>query len=260
MSVTSMMKDLLAEPMTRGMDIDDPKTTALRQQIVKRKGFLNRIYHEWYELIVTSLPSDDGPVLELGSGCGFLGEVISGLITSDIMHCPHVRVVLDGMQLPFADASLRGIVMTDVLHHLSDQRRFFTEAARCVRPGGVIAMIEPWATPWSRIIHALLQEEPFEPRSTEWGFPPKGPLSGANGALPWILFHRDIEQFRREFPQWRVEVVRPFMPFRYIMSGGVTARSFMPKVTFGAWKRLESLLDPWRNQLAIFCHVALRRV
>jgi 2-polyprenyl-3-methyl-5-hydroxy-6-metoxy-1,4-benzoquinol methylase len=48
--------------------------------------------------------------------------------------------------------SLRGIVMTNVLHHIPDARAFLKEAARCLHPGGVIAMIEPWVSPWSRLI------------------------------------------------------------------------------------------------------------
>lgn len=259
MGVISLLKTVLSEPLTRGLDIDDPLTTALRQRIVKRKRFLNSIYNEWYALVSAALPPPPGPVLEVGTGAGFFGEFIPGLITSDIMHCPGVRVVLDGLQLPFTDASLRAIVMTDVLHHLPDQRRVFREAARCVWPGGVVSMIEPWVTPWSKFVHAMLHAEPFEPQSAEWGFPPKGPLSGANGALPWILFRRDVDQFHREFPQWRVETVRPFMPFRYIVSGGVTMRGFMPHATFGAWRRFEGLLHPLRNQLAIFAHITLRR-
>jgi len=46
-----------------------------------------------------------------------------------------------------SDGSLRAIVMTDVLHHIPNVESFFAEAARCVRPGGVIVMIEPWLTP-----------------------------------------------------------------------------------------------------------------
>ena len=39
--------------------------------------------------------------------------------------------------------------------------------------------------------------------------------SGANGALPWILFTARSRQFEREFPQWSVELIEPLMPFRY---------------------------------------------
>ncbi len=125
-----MLKAWLAHPLTRGLDIDDPRTTLLRRQIIQEKSFLRQIYQEWYAAIAAALPAGEEPTLELGSGAGFLSDFIPGLITSEIFYCPGVRVVLDGARLPFADGALCGIVMTDVLHHLPQPRRFFTEAAR----------------------------------------------------------------------------------------------------------------------------------
>jgi hypothetical protein len=150
--------------------------------------------------------------------------------------------------------------MTDVLHHLPQPRRFFSEAARCVRSGGVIVMIEPWVTPWSRLIYTKLHHEPFRPEATEWEFPPSGPLSGANGALPWILFERDRTQFEQEFPQWRIQLIKPMMPFRYLISGGVSMRSLMPGWTFSSWRRLEWLFQPWMKSWAMFVQIVLRKV
>ena len=138
-----MLKALLAHPLTKGLDIDDPQTTHLRQQIIQEKYFLRKIYEEWYQSMAASLPSGDGAVLELGAGGGFMSDFVPDLITSELFYCPDIRVVLSGLSLPFRARSLRGIVMTDVLHHLSQARLFFGEAARCVRPGGVIGMIEP---------------------------------------------------------------------------------------------------------------------
>lgn len=254
-----MIKTWLAHPLTRGLDIDDPRTTILRRQIIQEKSFLRQIYQEWYAAIVAALPPGDEPVLELGSGPGFLSDLLPGLITSDISYCPSVRVVLDGSRLPFANAALRGIVMTDVLHHLPQPRRFFTEAARCVRLGGVIAMIEPWVSPWSRLIYRRLHHEPFQPEAPEWDFPSSGPLSGANGALPWIIFSRDRDRFEREFPQWQIQAITPGMPVRYLVSGGVSRRSLMPGAAFGAFRLLEQLLRPWMKTWAMFAQITLRR-
>src|SRR5215470_19735002 len=128
---------LLAHPLTRDLDIDDPRTTHLRQQIIQKKSFLRQIYEEWYQAISTALPSGEGAVLELGAGAGFMKDFVPNLITSEIFYCPNIRAVLDASRLPFVARSLRGIVMTDVLHHLPHARHFFMEATRCVRPGGV---------------------------------------------------------------------------------------------------------------------------
>jgi SAM-dependent methyltransferase len=254
-----MLKEWLAHPLTRGMSIDDARTTELRRRIIREKPFLRRIYEEWYRAIVAALPPVDGAVLELGSGAGFLDRLLPGLITSEILRCEGVRVILDGCQLPFRDASLRAIVMTDVLHHVPQPRRLFTDAARCVKTGGAMIMNEPWVTAWSKLTYKRLHHEPFQPKATEWEFPPSGPLSGANGALPWIIFKRDRAQFEREFPQWRIESVRPMMPFRYLVSGGVSTRNLMPSWSFGLWRALETALSPCMGAFGMFAFIKLTR-
>lgn len=254
-----MLRQLLAHPLTRGLDIDDPRTTHLRQVIIGRKSFLRKLYREWYETIVRQLPPIEGPVLELGSGGGFLRDFIPGLITSEVFPTPGVSAVLDAHALPFADASLRAIVMTNVLHHLARPRRFFTAAARSVKEGGAIVMIEPWVSTWSKLIYPKLHYEPFDPHAPEWEFPDNGPLSGANNALPWIVFIRDRAQFEREFPVWHIQTVRPMMPFRYLLSGGVSMRSLMPGWSFTLWRGLENCLGPWMSAWGMFALIVLTR-
>ena len=122
------LNSLLAHPQARGRDMDDPRTTALRRQIVRDKPFLRAIYEEWYRAIVSALPPGDEPVLEIGSGGGFLSDFVPGLITSEVFPCPGVQRVIDAQELPFEDGALRGIVMTNVLHHVPRVRRFFAEA------------------------------------------------------------------------------------------------------------------------------------
>ena len=252
-----MLKNLLAHPLTRGLDIDDPRCTELRRSLIRNKSFLRQIYQEWYEAIAALLPLDKDPVLELGSGGGFLVKFIPKLITSEIFYSSHVKMVLDGSGLPFVNESLSGIVMTDVLHHLPQPRQFFTEASRCVRPGGSVIMIEPWVTPWSRLVYSKLHHEPFQPEAVEWTFPQRGVLSGANSALPWIIFDRDRTRFEREFPEWQIHTIKPFMPFRYLLSGGVSMRNLMPGWSFALWRNLENLLRPWMKSLAMFALIVL---
>jgi SAM-dependent methyltransferase len=170
-----------------------------------------------------------------------------------------VDLVLDGLALPFGEGSLRGIVMTNVLHHLPNPLQFFAEAARCVRPGGVVVMIEPWVSKWSRLVYPGLHHEPFQPEALEWELRAGGPLSGANIALPWILFARDRERFEREAPEWRLRKIEPIMPFRYLIAGGISLRGLMPAASFPFWRALERTLHPFRDHLAMFAHVVLER-
>jgi SAM-dependent methyltransferase len=255
-----MLRGMLALPLTRGRDLDDPDTTVLRRQIIRGKPFLRRIYQEWYAMLADALPRPadvPGRVLELGSGAGFFKELVPEVIASDIFHFPHLDVVLDGQRMPVADAALRAIVMTNVLHHVPDVRRFFAEATRCVRSGGVVALVEPWISPWSRFVYKKLHHEPCLPEAAQWSFPATGPLSAANEALPWIVFHRDAEVFQREFPQWRIEQVTPMMPLRYLISGGVSMRALAPAFSFPVLRAMERAVGP---RAAMFAHVRLRRV
>ncbi len=235
-----LLTRLLQHPLTAGMDVDSPETTEKRKEIIRSKGFLSRLYSEWYEMIKNRLPAGEGRVAELGSGAGFMKERIPEVITTEVLPLDGIDVQIpsDG-SLPFDDGALRAIVMTDVLHHIAGPRSFFREAARTVRPGGAVIMVEPWVSAWSRVIYKKLHSEPFRPDAEEWEFPSRGPLSGANGALPWIMFDRDRERFEIEFPEWKVVSIEPIMPFAYLLSGGVSLRGFAPGCSYNLFRACE---------------------
>ena len=257
--LTGFLRSLLAHPLTANLDIDDPATTELRKQIISTKPFLKAIYDEWYTLLAREIPFGDGAVLELGSGAGHCHRFIPNLITSEIISFPGVCIVADAQRMPFADVSLRAIAMTNVLHHMPCVRRFFAEASRCLRPGGKILMIEPWVTRWSQLVYSRFHHEPFEVAATDWSFPSSGPLSGANGALPWIVFERDYELFAEEFPDLAITEIRPFMPFRYLVSGGLGLRSLMPGFTYSFWAALEDALKSQMPQLGMFAFLSVAK-
>ncbi len=62
-----------------------------------------------------------------------------------------------------------------------------------------------------------------------------------------------------EFPERRIRTIVPFMPFRYLLSGDVSMRSFMPGIAFAAWRALERALRPWMKHLAMFAIIVLDR-
>jgi SAM-dependent methyltransferase len=258
-AVSAWLTRWLALPSTAACDLDDPQTTALRREIIQAKPFLQQIYTDWYREIAAALPAGDAPVLELGAGAGFMRRCIPHTIASDILRVPAIDLVADASHLPFVTGSLRGVAMTNVLHHLPDVRAFLNEAARCVQPGGAMVMIEPWVTPWSSIVYRRFHSEPFEPGATDWSLPPGGPLSGANGALPWILFQRDRNRFEQEFPVWRIARIQPQMPFRYLVSGGVSLRALSPAVTYSTWRLVEHALSRWMSWLGMFATIVLVR-
>lgn len=254
-----MLGRLLAHPLTRGLRPDDPRTTAARKAIVRGKPFLREIYREWYEKIIAALPAAQGPVLELGSGAGFFADLFPEAVTSEVFFCQGVRAVADARRLPFADRSLRAIVMTDVMHHIPEPERFLGEARRTLKPGGRMLMVEPWVSPWSTFVYTRFHSEPFRPQASTWSFPSTGPLSGANGAVPWIVFSRDRSRFEALFPELEIACIEPCMPLRYLVSGGVSLRALSPAWTFPLWTALERLVHPWIRSLAMFAFIRVDR-
>ena len=255
----SLIKRLLSEPLAADLDLDDPKLTAVRRVILRKKPFLRAVYSEWYQLLSRSVPAGSGRVIELGSGSGFAGESVPGLISSEIFWLPDISLVFDGCALPFPDQSLKAILMTDVLHHIPTVRSFFAEASRCLVPGGVVAMVEPWVSGWSRFVYRNFHHEPFQPETPAWEFATSGPLSGANGALPWIVFQRDRAQFARDFPCLAVETVRPMMPFCFLLSGGLSMRGLAPAFSYPWVRVFEGWLERGRIDLGMFSFILLRR-
>jgi len=255
-----MLKKLFTHPLTRGQNIDTPRCTELRRSIIRNKAFLRQVYINWYKTLNVLLPPEEGPILELGSGSGFLKDFIPNLITSDIFQIEGMGLVLDGQRLPFKNDSLQGMVMVDVLHHIPDVTSFFTEATRCIKPCGAIVMVEPWITRWSGFIFRYLHHEPYRPETKQWDFAGGGPLSQANLALPWILFSRDRKEFQRRFPKWRIKQVTLHTPLCYLLSGGVSLRNMLPGCLFGPCRQIENMLTPWMSSLAMFATIALVRV
>lgn len=250
----------LQYPGTASMSIDSPETTVLRWGIIREKMFLRRIYDEWYHEIGSSIPAGDKPALELGSGAGFMSSYVENLITSDILQLPEVDRVIDASaSLPFEASSLRGIAMVNTLHHLPDVEKFFGEAVRCLEPDGAISMLEPWNTRWSRLVYTKLHHEPFDPDAASWRIERGGPLSGANGALPWILIVRDRDRFERLFPELRIVEPRLTMPIRYLLSGGVSMRALAPSWSNAPLHAIEEAFPSLMASSAMFAYIVLIR-
>ena len=249
----------LSHPATRELDLDDPRLLYKRKDILRDKVILRRIYLDWYKQLTALLDIDNDQVLELGSGAGFLQDLHPTIVSSDVIYIPGLSAILNAQNLPFKNQSLDAIVLCNVLHHISDVQTFFRETARCTQTSGQLVMIEPWVTAWSRFIYTHFHHEDFDPDVPSWNLPAGGHLTSANGALPWIVFRRDRERFNVDHPEWCIQTIEPFMPFLYLLSGGISGRTLMPGWMYGPWKGLERVLRPWNNQFSMFAVIRLIR-
>ncbi|HEX7663729.1 MAG TPA: hypothetical protein VF407_04435, partial [Polyangiaceae bacterium] len=102
--------------------------------------------------------------------------------------------------------------------------------------------------------------EPYAPEATEWAFASTGPLSGANGALAWIVFERDRATFERRFPGLRLERFEPCAPLRYWVAGGLKSWSLLPGWAFGAATLLDNTLVAVSKRFGSFVDIEIVRV
>jgi SAM-dependent methyltransferase len=241
-------------------DIDSPETTIRRRELIKSKPFLRKIYEQWYADIITGFKNvPKGDQIEIGSGGGFLKDIYPQAITSDLLPLPFVDKVFAAEEMPYENNTVSGICMVNVLHHIPECRKFFSEANRVLKPGGKIIMVEPATCWWSRFIFGNFHHEPFEVNAARWEIDSTGPLSGANGALPWILFFRDRAQFEKEFPDLEIKSVKHHTPITYLISGGVSMRSMVPDFSYGFFRFLESLTKPFSKYFCMFMTVEVRK-
>ena len=249
----------LKQPQSREIEnLDDPQTTILHSQIIKEKVFLRNLYTDFYKTFKESISSNADKMIELGSGGGFIKEIIPGVITSDIIKLPNVDMTFSAEQIPFENNSVDAFFMIDVLHHIKKPRVFFVEAQRCLKSGGKIVMIEPANTLWSRLICKNFHHELFDP-SAGWEMAKTGPLSDANGAMAWIIFQRDRKLFELEFKNLKISSISFHTPFRYILSGGLTYKQLVPSFMYGFVNFLEICLRPFSKWLGMFETIVLEK-
>lgn len=253
----TVLERFLAHPLTRGLDLDAPETTTLRREIILSKPFLRQVYLDWYRRIASRVPEGPGRIVEIGAGGGFLEEVLPEVITSEVFTVPGIGMVADARTLPIRTGALRALVMTNVFHHIPDVASFIGEAERALRPGGRVIMVEPWNTWWSRFVHERFHDEPMLPETPTWEFPATGPVSGANAALAWVVASRDRGRLEREW-KFRVTETEPFMPLRYIVSGGISMRSMQPGWMYPFWVAVDRI-RPLKQKQAVFAFVVLER-
>ena len=252
---------LFEEPETRGLDLDNPETSIRRRKLAKTKRALNLSYINWYrKLAEIDKTAPAGIRVELGSGGGFLEEFIPRLVTTDVLSLPFVQKVCSAEELPFEKGTVAAIYMINVLHHITDVERFFSEAQRVLVGGGLVAMIEPYVSPFSRMIYKSVHHEPFDMEGRSWQLPPSGPLSGGNDALPWNIFVRDRSIYEAHYPHLRIEHIIPHTFLSHLLSGGVTMRSFVPAFMIPICQKLEDRLRPLLPYLGVFGTIVLRKV
>ena len=120
-------------------------------------------------------------------------------------------------------------------------------------------MIEPANTPLNRFFIRNFHHEPFDVHGG-WDIKGEGRLSAANGALPWIIFMRDRDIFHSRFKDLSVRKLYVHAPFRYLLSGGLSFRPFLPYWMYLPVQFIEMILAPFNRFIGFFQTIVIEKV
>jgi SAM-dependent methyltransferase len=251
----------LKEPSLRGLQPGSPQFFAVQRKLILHRSLLKRHYDDWNRRLLAdamSAPSG-GTIVELGSGGSYLKDIAPAIVTSDVVP-DAAQLVVDARALPFPDHSIRALLMVHVFHHIADVRAFVREAERTLIPGGVISMIEVAHTPFARFFFRHFHHERYEDASVNWEFAQSDSMTDSNQALSWIVFDRDRDRFKRQYPRLKIESLQllPWLP--YFASGGVTMRCLVPGFLNGLVFGMEYLLAPLERVFSLFWHIRIRKM
>lgn len=218
--------------------------TLEHRRLWRQKPVLRIVYEDLFRRLAEACVA--GPVLEIGGGSGNFKDSRPGTTSLDIQPLPWVDAVADAHDLPFAEASFDNIVMLDTLHHLERPVLFFRDAARVLRPGGRLVMIDPMISPLSRFFYHHFHPEPVDMRADPLTDAPR--MTGrdpfdSNQAVPTLLFFRAGARFEAAFPEFRLLECRGFGLFAYPLSGGFRPWSLLPAFAAPALLRLERMIE-----------------
>jgi SAM-dependent methyltransferase len=214
----------------------------------EKKPTLRAIYTDFHRRLEAACPP--GPLLEIGGGSAHFKYYRSDVVSLDVLPFPGVDVVADAHEMPLPDAAFAGIVMLDVLHHLQRPVHFLREAARVLRAGGRLALIEPGISRLSLPLYSFLHHEPVDLTAdplAEATLQSSNDPWDSNQAIPTLMFASASarERLERAVPALKVVSVQWLSLWAYPLSGGFKRWCLLPTFMVAPMLRAEDLVLPF---------------
>jgi SAM-dependent methyltransferase len=229
---------------------------------IRQNALLEAIYQSVYTKLAAEVPAREYPrLLELGSGGGFFRDFAPHAITSECARVTGIDRVVDACRITehFEEASLDAIAAFNVFHHLPDATGFLQGASSVLRPGGRIALVEPWFTPVGQWFYRGIHHEPSILDADDWNIVGEGRLGGANSRLPTSVFRDSDDRFAREFPKLTIVKREPFHKWLYLVSGGLRLNTRVPRALARRLVRLDQRVDRGNRLFGLFALIVVDR-
>ena len=205
---------------------------AARRSYYSRKSrnlaYLMRQRYQWMDEYIDPA-TDEG--VELGCGIGVGRDFVRArsLLLTDFDDGEWLDVTdVDAAATPFADEQFDFVIIQNAIHHLPQPIRLFPEAARILKPGGVLLVRDVKCSLMSRAMARLTRVEGYsfdvDIYDADAVLSDPTNLWEANNAIPDLLFD-DLDTFHARVPQFRVRHQHFDEFLLTVNSGGVTHKT-----------------------------------
>lgn len=264
MSLFKKLRDLLYEPRLKGINPDSDELLVAHSRILFEKPMMRNVFAEFYDLCIRlddNYFKGEGKRVEIGAGVSFFKKNHPQILTTDIKQASNLDMVVDALNMPFENGSIRAIYGINCFHHFPDPGKFFKELERVLTKGGGCILIDPyygWVA--KRFYSRIFESEGFDMTQKTWTNDSLGYMNGANQALSYIVFERDKEKLETLYPGLEIIMKKPLNNYlRYLLSGGLNFRQILPSFTSPLIRLAEFLLTPVNRILALHHIIVIRK-
>lgn len=225
------------------------------------KKFYENNYKKLTQIIDNHFDKDQKiQITEIGCGPSFLKDIYPNTLYTDVEEHKNCDLVVDALNMPFKNESIDVFFLHNVFHHIPDIEKFFIEVKRTLKKDGIIYIIDPHNSIFSKIIYKFFHHERFD-TSASWKFHSNNPQIDSNQALAWIIFERDVKLFESKFNNLKILEKKYFSFLTYIVSGGLNYNSKVPNIFFKISIFLEKVLKLlMKRYLGLFCEILIKKL
>lgn len=265
MSFFVRIRDFLADPRLKGIDVNSDDLIKVHRKILYEKKMMREVFEDFYSKCIkldNRYFSGDALKVEIGAGVSFFKEKYPEILSTDIKEAENLDKVIDALDMDFRDSSVRAIYGINCFHHFPDPEKFFLELNRVLVNGGGCILIEPfYGFVAERFYKKIFNTETFYKAQKEWNDPENVVMTGANQALSYIVFKRDKEKLNSLFPELEIVYHKTLKNYvRYLLSGGLNFRSLLPGWCSPFLRCVEFVLSPFNGALALHHIIVIRKV
>lgn len=184
-----------------------------------------------FEWLNDYIDPETGEGVELACGIGVTKDFVRArtLLLTDLDDHEWLDVPwVDATSTPFEDGRFDFVIIQNAIHHLAQPIKLFAEAARILKPTGVLLVRDVKCSLVHRAVTRLTRVEGYsydvDVYDREAVMSDPANLWEANNAVPDLLFD-DTDRFEQEVPEFRI-VHQSFSECLVLLnSGGVTHKT-----------------------------------